>query len=197
MNSIPLKKLGLAIGAGAVIVGAICLLTGCGGGGSSGANPTPIPTATPTPNEPPGLPPDPGEAGKVTLEGIDSNHNGLRDDVERYIAIKYQNSAKTRAVLTQYAVATQAALEDASDKTKSIHNAETTDRAIECDAYIQGSAEASAKLEKDLDSVIMNTDARATAYLNYSEQSGTQVALATPYDQRASSCSFDPSSLPN
>ncbi|MDR2034911.1 MAG: hypothetical protein LBP89_09875, partial [Helicobacteraceae bacterium] len=28
------------------------------------------------------LPPDPGEAGKAALEGIDSNNNGVRDDVE-------------------------------------------------------------------------------------------------------------------
>ncbi|GHV60176.1 hypothetical protein FACS1894103_4970 [Campylobacterota bacterium] len=30
----------------------------------------------------PELPPDPGKAGKATLEGIDSNKNGVRDDVE-------------------------------------------------------------------------------------------------------------------
>ena len=35
------------------------------------------------------LPPDPGEAGKKTLLGIDSNNNGVRDDVERWIYITY------------------------------------------------------------------------------------------------------------
>ena len=29
------------------------------------------------------LPPDPGEAGKLTLAGIDSNNDGVRDDLER------------------------------------------------------------------------------------------------------------------
>ncbi|UJF19674.1 hypothetical protein L0B53_09305 [Vibrio sp. SS-MA-C1-2] len=29
------------------------------------------------------LPPDPGEAGKAALEGVDSNNNGFRDDIER------------------------------------------------------------------------------------------------------------------
>lgn len=32
------------------------------------------------------LPPEPGEDGKLTLEGIDSDGDGVRDDVERYIA---------------------------------------------------------------------------------------------------------------
>ncbi|UJF18992.1 hypothetical protein L0B53_05160 [Vibrio sp. SS-MA-C1-2] len=32
---------------------------------------------------PPHIPPDPGGEGKLTLEGIDSNKNGFRDDVER------------------------------------------------------------------------------------------------------------------
>jgi len=49
------------------------------------------------------LPPDPGEAGKVTLEGIDSDGDGVRDDVQRYIALTYPDSEKTRLALTQHA----------------------------------------------------------------------------------------------
>ncbi|MFA5841348.1 MAG: hypothetical protein WC835_00025 [Candidatus Paceibacterota bacterium] len=53
------------------------------------------------------LPPDPGaEAGK-TIAGIDANKNGIRDDVELAIFKEYPNSAKTRAVLLQYALALQ------------------------------------------------------------------------------------------
>ncbi|MDR3162380.1 MAG: hypothetical protein LBT81_00765 [Helicobacteraceae bacterium] len=39
------------------------------------------------------LPPDPGSEGRKTLEGIDSNNNGVRDDVE--IAVRLP--ALTRA----------------------------------------------------------------------------------------------------
>lgn len=35
------------------------------------------------------LPPDPGEEGKKTLLGIDSNNDGLRDDLERFVAIRF------------------------------------------------------------------------------------------------------------
>ena len=47
------------------------------------------------------LPPDPGAAGKATLAGIDAGGDGVRDDVQRWIALTYPNSQKTRAVLTQ------------------------------------------------------------------------------------------------
>jgi len=47
------------------------------------------------------LPPDPGAAGKLTLSGIDSDNDGVRDDVQRWIVMTYPNSQKTRAALTQ------------------------------------------------------------------------------------------------
>ena len=53
------------------------------------------------------LPPDPGALADKTVEGIDANNNGIRDDVERAIFKEYPNSAKTRAVLLQYALALQ------------------------------------------------------------------------------------------
>jgi hypothetical protein len=52
-------------------------------------------------------------ATKLTMDdvmgkkGIDVNKNGIRDDVELAIFKEYPNSAKTRAVLLQYALALQ------------------------------------------------------------------------------------------
>ncbi|MEX2052382.1 MAG: hypothetical protein WD991_01645, partial [Candidatus Paceibacterota bacterium] len=51
------------------------------------------------------LPLDPGEMADDTVEGVDANSNGIRDDVELAIFREYPNSAKTRAVLLQYALA--------------------------------------------------------------------------------------------
>lgn len=53
------------------------------------------------------LPPDPGAEADKTIAGIDANKNGIRDDVELAIFKAYPNSAKTRAVLLQYALALQ------------------------------------------------------------------------------------------
>ena len=49
------------------------------------------------------LPPDPGEAGKATLEGIDSDRDGVRDDVQRYIHLTYPNDEPTIEILTDHA----------------------------------------------------------------------------------------------
>ncbi len=53
------------------------------------------------------LPPDPGVEADTTVQGIDANNNNIRDDVELAIFKEYPNSAKTRAVLLQYALALQ------------------------------------------------------------------------------------------
>lgn len=51
-------------------------------------------------------PPDPAQAD-ATIEGVDANANGIRDDVELAIFKKYPNSAKIRAAELQYAKALQ------------------------------------------------------------------------------------------
>lgn len=53
------------------------------------------------------LPIDPGIMANNTIVGIDSNNNGIRDDVEIAIFKEYPDSSKTRAVLLQYALSFQ------------------------------------------------------------------------------------------
>ena len=66
------KKVLLTVAAFAVLlIGAACGLTGCSGEGG-GTNP---PAGGDVVK---GLPPDPGEAGKATLAGIDSDNDGVR-----------------------------------------------------------------------------------------------------------------------
>jgi len=53
------------------------------------------------------LPPDPGIEADKTVQGIDVNKNGIRDDVELAVFKEYPNSAKTRGALLQYALTQQ------------------------------------------------------------------------------------------
>ena len=53
------------------------------------------------------LPPDPGVQADKTVEGVDANFNGIRDDVELAIFREYPDSAKTRGSLLQYALTLQ------------------------------------------------------------------------------------------
>jgi len=67
------------------------------------------------------LPPELGaEAAAATVEGVDANENGIRDDVELAIFKEYPNSAKTRAVLLQYALALQMEMTQPIVNTKTV-----------------------------------------------------------------------------
>jgi hypothetical protein len=63
------------------------------------------------------LPPDPGAAGKATLAGIDSDGDGIRDDVQRWIALTYATSTSIRSALAQYSRAVQRLLSGATGST--------------------------------------------------------------------------------
>lgn len=64
------------------------------------------------------LPPDPGEAGKATLLGIDSNDNGVRDDVERAIYLTYKRPVE-RAYMMQASKLYSKYLENPAEAAKS------------------------------------------------------------------------------
>jgi hypothetical protein len=81
------------------------------------------------------LPPNPGEAGKETVEGIDADQNGVRNDIDRYIVFTYPDSAKIREALKQEARELQVFLRDADDKAKSRANA-LAEGARDCLSYI-------------------------------------------------------------
>lgn len=66
--------------------------------------------------DPVNLPPDPGIAGKQTLAGIDSNNNGVRDDLERAIYFKYPKDKQKRQLLYQAAKAAQFEIEVGGEK---------------------------------------------------------------------------------
>ncbi|MBI3458908.1 hypothetical protein HY061_01445 [Candidatus Azambacteria bacterium] len=73
------------------------------------------------------LPPEPKDPDK-TVQGVDANHNGIRDDVELAIFKEYPNSQKTRAVLLQYALTQQMQV------TQSIVNKQTVTAVAEEDS---------------------------------------------------------------
>lgn len=49
------------------------------------------------------LPPDPGQVGKATIEGVDAKGDGVRDDIERAIVFAFPNNPQARTVLFQMA----------------------------------------------------------------------------------------------
>lgn len=103
------------VGIGLLI--ALGVLAACGGGGgSTGAPETTMPPgADPTIINGITVPPDPGAAGNATVVGIDTDTNGIRDDVDRLIATKYGTNADSLKAARLSARGFQAVL--AADKT--------------------------------------------------------------------------------
>jgi hypothetical protein len=157
-----------------LVVGGAFLITGCSRNDS--------PTATP---------------GAPSAAAPDPNGEGVRPDVRTYIETTYPNSAKTRAALFQDAKVIEKALADAANKQLSIQHADESNRASTCLWYTFGTVEASVKARREMQSVILNTDARNKAYFIYNEQLGGEVFGDIPYDQHVSACDINPSTLPN
>ncbi len=142
-----------------------------------------------------GLPPDPGEEGRATLEGIDSDGDGIRDDIQRFIALTHPDSEKLRAGLTQFTRVVQEALLVRDDKALSLNAASALGRASECLRYILGPS--SPDVQNELHAQFLNTVARSRAYLTYDAQLFGGIFPSAPRLQRKFSCTFDPDALPN
>ena len=117
--------------------------------------------------DPAKIPSDPGEAGRATIVGVDSNANGVRDDAERWIAESFPTCAGLRAALSQVALVVQRKLvaPEMSEEVKA-RIADEEGSAIACFAAVSDSC-STASLEKfiQFSVLLQNTPERAKAYL--------------------------------
>ena len=126
------------------------------------------------------LPPDPRALADQTVAGIDSNQNGIRDDVELAVFKAYPNSAKTRAVLLQYALALQMeTIQPVVNTTTSTEVVREEDRAESCiaDTLVPRKSPESSRSSADMKKIDtyddfinklqINTEARNKAQENF------------------------------
>src|SRR3990167_11292791 len=104
------------------------------------------------------LPPDPGVDADKTIEGIDANDNGIRDDVELAIFKEYPNSAKTRAAYLQYAMALQIGLTQIFNSETLVAMAQERTRAGKCLYELGGGIRVAIEREDSFKKLILNTD---------------------------------------
>jgi hypothetical protein len=109
------------------------------------------------------LPPNPGEAGKQTLEGIDSDSNGIRDDVQRWIYGDRFKDVRTTDVLSRYASAEQRYLVGSASVSEMVASQIEMFRAWNClRSILENDSEADSILDT-LDAKIKNTPTRERA----------------------------------
>ena len=88
-----------------IIFAVIAEVAGCGGGGGGGA------AQTQESINGIAVPPNPDStANQATVGGVDSNGNGIRDDVDRMIATEFGSNPSSYAEAAAYARTQQAAL---------------------------------------------------------------------------------------
>lgn len=140
------------------------------------------------------LPPDPGEAGKATLEGIDSDGDGVRDDVQRWIAMAYPNSQKVRAALTQAALTMQTFLMSANSPVAAYNSAIKMGKDYECFAYISPN---SYKINSELKAIFLNTYLRSQSWVQADQTLSGKTFYSTPFNQWKQNCNFNPDVMLN
>ncbi|GJQ45251.1 MAG: hypothetical protein JETCAE04_10050 [Candidatus Jettenia caeni] len=146
-------------------------------------------TSTPDDDTGVNLPPDPGGEGKKTLLGIDTDGDGVRDDIQRYIYFTYPDDKKLRLALSYYAKEFQGVLKDANDREAAYDHATKIVRNDECLWYLKG--EESIDICSALRAKILNTRERSIAYIKYSDSLGGRIISLAPRKEWKDSCSFD------
>lgn len=81
---------------------------------------------------PKNFPPDPGDSGKKTIQGIDTDHDGVRDDVQRWIYAFLPREPKKQMALRQLARYFQDSLADDFSVERRKVNHTVLRRAIQC-----------------------------------------------------------------
>ena len=104
-----------------------------------------------------------------TVAGTDSNKNGVRDDVDRYIATRFKDQAKAKA-MAQLAAAIQKALVQNDTTQKAQKAARGWFRALACVEQTLG--EAGYYESKRLTAEMLNTELRSRAYALHEANSG-------------------------
>ncbi|MBI5004638.1 MAG: hypothetical protein HZC04_00415 [Candidatus Lloydbacteria bacterium] len=138
------------------------------------------------------LPPDPGEAANATIEGVDANQNGIRDDVELAIFKLYPNSAKTRAAALQYAMALQIGLTQVSNSDTLVAMAQETSRAYRCLFDLGGEIRDVTQRQDLFEKLILNTSARKNKLEEVYDKYMASVSFPN-----SNYCDIDSASLPN
>ncbi|MDR1614442.1 MAG: hypothetical protein LBS26_02625 [Campylobacteraceae bacterium] len=145
--------------------------------------------------------PDPVENDK-TLLGIDSNNNGVRDDVERWLIVRYKNDHKiVTEIGFQTARAVQIVIQDPS---KAQETYPIEDAAQFCNSYFTRYANLFNEpilidhiiiTSTAFKTIQLNTRERIKAYLAYDKALSGGVYRLPHADERRAFCSFDVNAL--
>lgn len=137
--------------------------------------------------------PDP-KKNDATIGGVDSDNDGIRDDIQRWINEEFSSQPKVKAAMKQIAMARQLDLLSVDDKQKSIEAGRKMLDANECIVFIYG-LEGGFRLIRELKSKYLNTKERLYAEIKANSNFSGQAYASPKGDLIKNLCTFDPDSL--
>lgn len=115
---------------------------------------------------PDGYPPDPGAKGKVGLEGVDSDGDGVRDDVQRWIYARHSKDPHKRAALSQVAKSYTDLIQPKDRQESMLAAMRSYSKAIDCLSSVIPEMQARNIERSYLKARVLNTEERSRAFLN-------------------------------
>lgn len=127
-----------------------------------------------------------------TVGGVDSDWDGVRDDIQRWINETYSVQPKLRMAMRQMAMGKQLELLSVSDRTQSIAASKKYLASMDClGVFI--SIDAKSMLMNELSTRMLNTKDRLYADIkSNSNFSGQGITLPNNQEEEKSHCDFDP-----
>jgi hypothetical protein len=133
------------------------------------------------------VPPDPGLASDQTIAGIDSDSDGVRDDVQRYIVLNYVDKPQVLNPLLKYAAASQSFLSFAIDKNSARAIDSQRERATRCLVSLR--PEDGFSIRNDIRARQLNTASRRVAYDAADNYLSGMIFTPPPFPKWGESCS--------
>lgn len=121
------------------------------------------------------------------IRGPDANRNGIRDDVETWIARQFPEGAPERKAYLQLAADYQSVLLTTSNAKESVHNLRTLAVSIGCLRYVLGS-DAAVQIAQ-FKAVVLDSDIRVRAWLKAYDRL-KDVGIEASSTPSASNCRF-------
>jgi len=139
------------------------------------------------------LPPEPDpKVNNATLLGVDSNNNGVRDDVERKILKTYTKPIQAELMLSQ-ARAHQEMLHD--PVVSAIASQKKIQRVGDCSMYLMDKGIYLAERVEFTEKAMYNTKERVKAYLSYNQALSGGIYGSGPAAWTEKACDFDVKAL--
>ena len=147
------------------------------------------------------LPPEPDPAiNNSTLLGIDSNHNDVRDDVERWIYETYKDKHPVHIDISMQAAKAFKKVLQTPEKAREIYH--EVDKAVDCELYYSMDAkylnEPILLTERVVDNyfinkIYFNTEERMDAYIQYDTLLSGYTYTLSSFEEEKKACDFNTS----